>query len=158
MHHNDPIAMRTTVKQNGGRVDISEWEAGKGVLCEQNEDGRGEKGGEKSAEASIGEMTRHKHIHISKYPDADRDNYWISFESDPRLTKTKKNIYGKCLPCIQNLYHQLQDRKTEIILNTAFDCWKITAVFGSIDECLDLLQRFEQDFLSGHVYGKYGKR
>ena len=101
-------------------------------------------------------MPEMKHIHISKYPDADRDNYWISFENDPRLTKTKKNIYGKCLPCIQNLYHQLQERKSEITLTTAFDCWKITAVLGSIDECLDLLQRFEQDFLSGHVYGKMG--
>jgi hypothetical protein len=101
-------------------------------------------------------MSGRKYIHISKYPDADRDNYWISFESDPRLTKTKKNIYGKCLPCIQNLYYQLQERKSEISLATAFDCWKITAVLGSMDECLDLLQRFEQGFLRGHVYGKMG--
>jgi hypothetical protein len=101
-------------------------------------------------------MPKTNHIHISKYPDGDRDNYWISFESDPRLTKTKKNIYGKCLPCIQNLYYQLQEKKTEIILATAFDCWKITAVVSSIEECLDVLQRFEQGFLCGHVCGKLG--
>ena len=101
-------------------------------------------------------MALEKHIYISKFPDADRDNYWISFESDPRLTKTKKDIYGKCLPCIQNLYHQLQKRKSEITLTTAFDCWKIAAVLSSIDECLELLQRFEEGFLRGHVYGKMG--
>jgi len=97
-----------------------------------------------------------KHIYISKYPDPDRDNYWISFESDPRLTKTKKDIYGKCLPCIQNLYYQLQERKPAVTLTTAFDCWKIVAVLSSMDECLELLQRFEHDFLRGHVYGKMG--
>jgi len=111
---------------------------------------------EKSAETSLGTMTLEKYIYISKYPDADRDHYWISFESDPRLTKTKKDIYGKCLPCIQNLYSQLQKSKPEITLATAFDCWKIVAVLRSMDECLELLQRFEQGFLRGHVYGKMG--
>lgn len=111
---------------------------------------------EKPAEAFPYKMPFEKHIYISKYPDADRDNYWISFESDPRLTKTKKDIYGKCLPCIQNLYYQLQQRKSEITLAGAFDCWKIVAVLHSMDECLELLQRFEESFLRGHVYGKMG--
>ena len=106
--------------------------------------------------AHLSRVTLEKHIYISKYPDGDLDNSWVSFESDPKLTKTKKNIYGKCLPCIQNLYYQLQQRKSEITLTTALDCWKITVVLRSIDECLAFLQRFEEDFLRGHVYGKMG--
>ena len=101
-------------------------------------------------------MKSNKHIYISKFPHPDRDSYWISFESDPRLTKTKKDIYDKCLPCIQNLYHQLQEGKSEITLTSAFNCWKIVVVLKSIDECLEFLQRFEEDFLKGRVYGKMG--
>jgi hypothetical protein len=97
-----------------------------------------------------------RQIHLSKFPYPDRDNFWISFESDPRLIKTKKDIYGKCLPCIQNLYHQLQERKSEITLKSAFNCWKIVVVLKGIDECLEFLQIFERDFLRVHVYGKIG--
>ena len=101
-------------------------------------------------------MKPNKYIYLSKFPYADRNNYWVSFESDPRLTKIKKDIYGKCLPCIQNLYYQLQEGRSEITLTSAFNCWKIAVVLRSIDECLEFLQRFEQDFLQGQVYGKMG--
>jgi len=101
-------------------------------------------------------MKLDKHIYLSKFPHSNREDYWINFENDPRLTKTKKAIYHKCLPCIQNLYYQLQKRRSEITLTTALSCWKIVVVLKSIDECLQFLQRFEREFLQGHIYGKLG--
>lgn len=101
-------------------------------------------------------MKFEKQIYFSDYPDKDRNNYWVSFENDSRLKINKDNIYGKCLPCIQNLYQQLQKKKFEITLDSAFTCWKITAVLDSMDECLELLQYYENFFLHSHVYGKMG--
>ena len=95
-------------------------------------------------------------IYLGKIPSSKNGNFWVSFESHPHLKKTKANIYGRCLPCIQNLYHQLKDGGTEIRLGTAYDCWKITAILDGIDECLSLLSAFEKRFPKGHVYGKLG--
>jgi len=96
------------------------------------------------------------HIYLGKIPYSEKGDFWVSFESDPRLRKTRKNIYGRCLPCIQNLYRQLKEKDTEITLGPAYTCWKITAVLDSMDQCLALLQAFEKSFPFGHVYGKLG--
>jgi hypothetical protein len=85
-----------------------------------------------------------------------RDN-WVSFESDPKLRVTKKNIYGRCVPCITNLYQQLVEGKEEIELKEAFQCWKVVAVLKDQEECLEVLKEYEEKFLGDHyVKGKFG--
>jgi hypothetical protein len=96
------------------------------------------------------------HIYIGEIPYKEKGNFWVSFETDPGLQKTKANIYGKCLPCIQNLYHQLREGRMEITLGPAYSCWKITALLKGIEGCLSLLNEFEKRFHGGHVYGKFG--
>jgi hypothetical protein len=96
------------------------------------------------------------HIYTGKIPYSRKGAFWVSFESDPDLTRTNANIYGRCLPCIQNLYAQLKDGENQIRLGSAFDCWKVTAVVAGIDECLALLEQFEKKYPCGHVYGKFG--
>lgn len=95
-------------------------------------------------------------IYLGEIPYSERRSFWVSFESDPQLKKTRANIYGRCLPCIQNLYFQLQDGCTEIDLGTAYNCWKVTAVLKDLDQCLLLLEHFQSLFPTGHVYGKLG--
>ncbi len=96
------------------------------------------------------------HIYLADMPNGDKGTHWVSFESDPRLSTTKANIYGRCLPCIENLYHQLKAGKSVIDLGTAYHCWKITTVLEGLDPCLDLLMEFEERYPYGHVYGKLG--
>jgi hypothetical protein len=85
-----------------------------------------------------------------------RDN-WVSFESDPKLKVTKGNIYGRCVPCITNLYQQLQAGKGEIELKEAYHCWKVVAVLKDKEECLEVLREYEENFLGDHyVKGKFG--
>jgi hypothetical protein len=85
-----------------------------------------------------------------------RDN-WVSFESDPNLRVTKKNIYGRCVPCITNLYQQLQAGKDVIELKEAYQCWKVVAVLKDREECLEVLKEYEENFLRDHyVKGKFG--
>jgi hypothetical protein len=85
-----------------------------------------------------------------------RDN-WVSFESDPKLEVTKRNIYGRCVPCITNLYQQLQAGKEEIELKEAYRCWKVVAVLKDKEECLEVLNEYEEHFLGDHpVRGKFG--
>jgi len=85
-----------------------------------------------------------------------RDN-WVSFESDPKLKVTKGNIYGRCVPCITNLYQQLQAGKEEIELKEAYHCWKVVAVLKDKEECLEVLREYEENFLGDHyVKGKFG--
>lgn len=95
-------------------------------------------------------------IYLGKIPYRKKGNYWVSFESDRSLKKTKANIYGRCLPCIYNLYTQLKAGRREITLGTAYHCWKVTAPVNGIDEGLSLLSEFEKKFPTGHVYGKLG--
>ena len=95
-------------------------------------------------------------IYLGEIPQSSDGNYWVSFESDPALKTTKTNIYGRCLPCIRNLYEQLQAGQKEINLGNAYRCWKIAAVVPGLDECLSLLSEFEKRFPVGHVYGKFG--
>ncbi|NWG01617.1 MAG: hypothetical protein HXY44_02020 [Syntrophaceae bacterium] len=85
-----------------------------------------------------------------------RDN-WVSFESDPKLRVTKKNIYSRCVPCITHLYQQLKDGKEEIELKEAFHCWKVVAILKDKEECLEVLREYEETFLGDHyVKGKFG--
>ena len=85
-----------------------------------------------------------------------RDN-WVSFESDPKLRVTKKNIYGRCVPCITNLYQQLEEGKEEIELKEAYQCWKVVAVLNDKEECFEVLKEYEEKFLGDHyVKGKFG--
>ena len=95
-------------------------------------------------------------LYLGEIPYSNNQPFWVSFESDPKLTKTRANIYGRCLPCIQNLYFQLQAGRKEIFLGTAFHCWKITAILSDLDQCLMLLDHFQTLFPTGHVYGKLG--
>ena len=55
-----------------------------------------------------------KRIYLDKRVWRDSRDNWVSFESDPKLRVTKTNIYGRCVPCITNLYQQLQEGKEEI--------------------------------------------
>jgi len=96
------------------------------------------------------------HIYVGEIPHSEKGDFWVSFESKPNLEKTKANIYGRCLPCIQHLYDQLKAGSTEIDLGHAFHCWKITAVLRGTEECLSLLRVYEEKFPEGHVYGKFG--
>jgi len=96
------------------------------------------------------------HIYLGEIPHGREGNYWVSFESDPAMKVTKANIYGRCLPCIQNLYEHLCAQRREIKLGTAFHCWKVTAVVRDLDEAVELLTEFEKRFPQGHVYGKLG--
>ena len=85
-----------------------------------------------------------------------RDN-WVSFESDPKLEVTQSNIYGRCVPCITNLYQHLQAGKEEIELKEAYRCWKVVAVLKDKEECLEVLNEYEEYFLGEHpVRGKFG--
>jgi len=100
--------------------------------------------------------TKAWHIYVGQIPYRKTGNFWVSFESEPTMKTTRSNIYGRCLPCIQNLYYKLKEGAAEIELGNAYQCWKITAVLNGIDECLALLQEFEKRFPEGHVYGKFG--
>ena len=96
------------------------------------------------------------HIYVGEIPHSEKGDFWVSFESKPDLEKTKANIYGRCLPCIQHLYDQLKERATEIDLGSAYHCWKVAAVLNGMDECVSLLRVYEEKFPGGHVYGKFG--
>lgn len=96
------------------------------------------------------------HIYLDKIPSREDGCFWVSFETDCRLAKTKYNIYNRCLPCIQNLYCQLKKGQTEITLGTAFNCWKLTVILNGLDGCLQFLYEFEKKFPGMHVWGKLG--
>lgn len=95
-------------------------------------------------------------IYLEKIPFAENGSFWVSFESDPKLKKTKEDIYGRCLPCIQNLYFQLKEDRKEIVLGRAYNCWKVTAIVHSLDDALSLLSEFERRRPTDHIYGKIG--
>lgn len=96
------------------------------------------------------------HIYLEEVPVARDTAFWVSFESDPKLKKTKQNIYGRCLPCIQDLYYQLKSGQERIALGRAYNCWKVTAVVKSLEDALSLLLEFERMHPVDHVYGKLG--
>jgi len=81
---------------------------------------------------------------------------WISFESDPYLSKTKKRIYEKCLPCLEYFLRQLEEGKPEIDLGPAYECWKLTLIFNNLEECLTFLNAFSELYPNEYVMGKFG--
>ncbi|MBI2875580.1 MAG: hypothetical protein HYY20_01720 [Candidatus Tectomicrobia bacterium] len=83
---------------------------------------------------------------------------WTSFEDHPRLSQTKGNIYGRCVPCMEELWSQLDQGREAIRLGRAYHCWKVAVVLPSEEHCLTLLALFEERFLADHdqVYGRYG--
>ncbi len=88
---------------------------------------------------------------------SSRHGCWTSFETDAHLTLTKKNIYGQCFPCIENLLNQLVESRQEIELGQAFDCWKVVAVLGSDEECLKVLERYQKKLRSSrYLQGRFG--
>lgn len=98
-----------------------------------------------------------KRIYLDKRVWRNSRDNWVSFESDPKLRVTKKNIYGRCVPCIANLYKQLREGKEEIELKEAYQCWKVVAVLKDKEECLEVLKEYEENFLGDHyVKGKFG--
>ena len=98
-----------------------------------------------------------KKIFLDKGVWRDSGENWASFENDPHLRITKENIYGRCVPCITNLYRQLQEGKEEIELKEAYRCWKVVAVLKNKEECLEVLREYEERFLGDHsVKGKFG--
>lgn len=82
-------------------------------------------------------------IYIDKRYFTDKKAKWVSFEDVQGLKETKKDIYGKCVPCITNLYEQLKDGSTVVDLGPAFTCWKVIVVMKSMEECVDLLAELE---------------
>ncbi|MCX5805165.1 MAG: hypothetical protein NT010_03710 [Proteobacteria bacterium] len=96
-------------------------------------------------------------LYIDKRYFADSKTRWVSFETDARLKRTKKDIYGKCVPCIMNLYEQLMAGKTEIELGSAYNCWKIVVLMKDLDECTRFLSEFEKDMPEDmYIKGRFG--
>ena len=96
-------------------------------------------------------------FYLDKRYYADKPVRWVSFESTPNLEETKKDIYGKCVPCISNLYEQLQAGEIEINLGPAYSCWKVVAVLANDEECTQVLAEFERAFLAERkVKGRFG--
>ncbi len=86
--------------------------------------------------------------------------YWISFENHPRLLETKQSIYIRCVPCLEKLYAQLQSSSTELKLEEPLDCWKIVVVLNSFDQCLALLELYQDENfpLAETVRGRIGTK
>jgi hypothetical protein len=83
-------------------------------------------------------------LYIDKRYFTGKKAKWVSFEDTQGLKETKKDIYGKCVPCITNLYEQLKDGKTNVDLGPALKCWKVVAVLDNMEECVDLLSELEK--------------
>ncbi|MBP1733887.1 MAG: hypothetical protein H6Q53_174 [Deltaproteobacteria bacterium] len=96
-------------------------------------------------------------IYIDKHYFTDKKAKWVSFEDTQGLKETKKDIYGKCVPCITNLYEQLKKGNIEIDLGPALLCWKVVVVLDSMEECVELLYELEK-VLPAHVKvkGRFG--
>ena len=98
-----------------------------------------------------------RHFHFDKRFFSNREIKWVSFESHPKLGRTKEDIYGRCLPCIANLYEQLKEKKEEVDLGQAYRCWKVVAVVEGVDECIEVLTEFEEQFLGDRlIKGRFG--
>jgi len=95
-------------------------------------------------------------IYIKQVPSSTNGVFWVSFENHPQLKKTRANIYGRCLPCITNLFEQLKTGSTTIDLGNAYHCWKITTVLDSLDTCFELLEKVSAHPFDGCLLGKLG--
>lgn len=88
-----------------------------------------------------------------------RHGQWISFESDPHLRGLRDRIRYRCTPCVESLLEQLREGKGEVDLGPAYHCWKVVAVLKDEEECLQLLERYQERFLPGlPIQGRFGSR
>lgn len=96
-------------------------------------------------------------IYVSRRRDVNK-GYWMSFENHPRLEETKKSIYVRCLPCLEKLHGQLKQETTELVLEEPLNCWKIVVILNDFDECLDLLEAYQDGkfLVSRTVRGRVG--
>ena len=92
-------------------------------------------------------------IHLGKRPSAEG---WTSFETDSHLRETRQRIYGRCFPCLSGLLRQLEAGSREITLDQAWNCWKVVAVVQNREQCLEVLQKFEELYPREKVRGKFG--
>ncbi|MBI5444962.1 MAG: hypothetical protein HY900_27600 [Deltaproteobacteria bacterium] len=92
-------------------------------------------------------------IHLGRRPSREG---WISFETDPYLTKTKERLYRRCLPCLSGLLEQLKAGTPRIELREAWTCWKVTVVASGPEECQRILEAFGEAFPAEPVLGKLG--
>ena len=96
-------------------------------------------------------------FYLDKRYYADKPAKWVSFENTPNLEETKSDIYAKCVPCITNLYEQLQAGKSDVDLGTAYTCFKVVAVLANDEECVQVLTEFEDEFLGDQrIKGRFG--
>ncbi len=96
-------------------------------------------------------------LYIDERCFVDSDRKWVSFETNPHLEKTKADIYGRCTPCIMSLYEQLKEGRTELILGSAYQCWKLVVLVADREACMDFLHVFEEDFLGDlRLKGRFG--
>ncbi len=96
-------------------------------------------------------------IYVDRRYFSESDNRWVSFESNPRLEKTKSNIYGRCLPCITNLYEQLRAGRSEITLGSAYNCWKVVVLVKNMAECIDFLDALAESVPGDvEIRGRFG--
>ncbi len=77
--------------------------------------------------------------------------YWMSFENHPRLEETKKHIYVRCLPCLENLSAQLKEAPRSLKLENPLNCWKIVVVLDRLEECVELLCLLEEEPPAGEI-------
>ncbi|MDP2718400.1 MAG: hypothetical protein Q8P44_00995, partial [Dehalococcoidia bacterium] len=97
--------------------------------------------------------------HIYLGDKSSRQGYWTSFENSPSLEVTRKNIYDRCVPCIENLLDQLLEGRQRIKLNQAYDCWKVVAVLKDETDCLRVLEALEEKpFSLPRIRGRFGSR
>lgn len=92
-------------------------------------------------------------IHLGKTPSREG---WLGFETDEFLTRTKARLKSHCLPCMTGLYEALGEGATQIELTHAWECWKITLVLETVEQCLAVLQEFQDRHPEEYVHGKYG--
>lgn len=102
-------------------------------------------------------MTKRSRLYIDRRYFTGQAMKWVSFETSPNLKATRSDIYGRCVPCITSLYEQLKEGKEEIDLGQAYHCWKVVAVLDGMDECVRVLEEFEETFLGDRqLKGRFG--
>ncbi|MCS7280572.1 MAG: hypothetical protein NZ583_02950 [Desulfobacterota bacterium] len=84
------------------------------------------------------------------------EDSWRSFETDPTLRITKKRIYERCVPCLSDLLKALKRSPHEVSLEIPMECWKLSVILPSYDDCMRLLELFSELFPNEYVYGKFG--
>lgn len=92
-------------------------------------------------------------IYVGKKASAEG---WVSFETDPHLTVTRRRIYQRCAPCLEDLLAQLKAGTATVNLGQAWSCWKITVTLPDLERCWELLELFTKRYPEEYIYGKFG--